>query len=443
MTTKITGGVELQEIVRSSGDILRHIERQSKPPSDFMIGMEYERLGVYRDTGRAIPYDPAIENILQVLSERDGWTRGYENGRIIYLERETAAAGLEMITLEPGGQTEYSSAPSKTISGLMAGSKKAIKALDDVAAEQGITFLGIGYHPFASSADIPWVPKGRYGIMAPYLEKRGKLAHKMMKMTAGVQISIDFFDMVDAMRKLRAALLCTPVAQALFASSGIARGADIPFVTWRSRIWTATDNERCNIPEFMMREGATVEEYVDWLLDMPLMFIEEKGEYRDAQGATLRSRMKNEDVRIYDVESAMTQAFPEARLKRYVEVRSLDSVQPYLLGTAPCFWTSLLYGDLDGVFALLGGLDSKQMEEMRHAAFVSGLKGRACGRELAEWARDLLSIANVTATCHENLGHLWERVESKETPAERARKLLAECGHSSPARHFVERWNEY
>lgn len=432
MTTLIAGGHELEQTVATADDIVRHIERQAKRPEDFMIGMEYERLGVHKENGEAITFDE-IETILDRVAERDGWTRGIEDERIIYLAKQETG---EMITLEPGGQTEYSSAPAKTIAELMATAAPTIRMIDRIADELGIAYLGIGYHPFASSESIGWVPKRRYKVMAPYLEKHGKLAHKMMKMTAGVQISLDFSSGADAMRKLRAALLCTPIAQAIFASSGIARGVEIPFVDWRARIWTETDNERCNIPDFMVKPGASLEEYVEWLLDMPLMFWEHEGNYEESNGRTLRSMMKQGRVRVYDVEMTMTQAFPEARLKRFVEVRSLDTVQPKLLGTAPCFWSSLLYGDLDAIFGLLGEMTGDKMSAMRHAVFTQGLRGHACGRPIADWARDLLAIAKDTATCRENMTILWERVERRETPADEARRVLA---GAQTRREFVER----
>lgn len=445
MTTKIAGGAELDAEIASADEIVAHIERQAKRPEDFLIGMEYERLGVYRDTGKAISYDGAVERILNRVAEKGGWTRGMENGRVIFLERKTSD-GDETITLEPGGQTEYASSPAKTIAELMRCAHRAGRELDEAASSLNAAYLGLGYQPFSGVDEIAWVPKARYAAMAPYLARHGRLAHEMMKMTAGCQISLDFSGGADAMRKLRAALLCTPIAQALFAASSVGRGRGLGYATWRAKIWTETDDDRCNTPAFMMRPGATLEEYVAWLMDMPLMFIDRNGTYLDGKGVTLRRLMNDRLIlgraaTLYDAELAMTQAFPEARIKRYVEVRSCDTPHPRLLGTVPCFWTSILYGDLDAVFELFKGVDGALFAEMREQAMRRGLAGEAGGRTLAQWARELLAIADQTATCRENMAILRARVERGATPADRAREILESS--ATPAA-FVERWeNEH
>lgn len=433
MTTLITGGAELSEVITSSADVVRHIERQAKPRDKFQVGMEYERLGVFADTGRAIPFDGGVERVLELMIERHGWTAGRERDRITWLER----AG-EMITLEPGGQTEYSSRPAPTIELLMETARRATSELDDCAASIGAVYLGLGYHPFALIDDIAWVPKARYGAMAPYLARKGRLAHAMMKMTAGCQVAVDYADGHDAMRKLRAAVLCTPIAQALFASSGIAEGKPMPYADWRARIWTETDDERCNIPEFMLRRDVDLSDYAEWLMDMPLMFVERSGRYEDGAGWTLRRLIREGRPTVYDLEMIMTQAFPEARLKRFLEIRSLDSPQPYLLSTVPCFWSSLLYGEIQAVFDLLGHLSVCEFTAMRDIAIREGLKGEFQGRTLAAWARELINGTIRTWTCDWSMKKLLERIETAEAPVDKARRLLAASPDPS---HFVREWN--
>lgn len=437
MTTKIAGGEELNEVVTGRDDIVRHLERHAKRPEDFKVGMEYERLGVRMADGRAIPYDGpgGVEAILARMVERYGWMAGRENGRITWLERDGA-----MITLEPGGQTEFSSAPEKTIGVLMEKARSAGEELDACAAAEGAVYLGLGFQPFSALEEIAWVPKARYGAMAPYLARKGRLAHYMMKMTAGCQVAVDYADGHDAMRKLRAAVLCTPIAQALFAASGVSEGRPLPYATWRARIWTETDNERCNVPEFMLHEDVGLEAYADWLMDMPLMFVEREGRFEDGSGWTLRRLMREGRPTVYDLETIMTQAFPEARLKRFLEVRSLDSPQPYLLATVPCFWSSVLYGEIQAVFDLLGHLTVAEFTAMRDVAIREGLKGVFQGRTIAAWARELLQATVRTWTCEWSMKKLMARIETADAPADRARRLLAES--ANPA-EFVKEWNNY
>lgn len=435
MTTLVAGGAELAEPIRSADDIIAHIARQSKSPADYRIGMEYERLGVYRKTGKAIPFKGGVESILDRVADTGGWTRGFENGRIVYLQKEG-----EFVTLEPGGQTEFTSRPAKTIAELLSSAQAFQSVLDSAADEIGAVYLGIGFHPFSRIEDIEWVPKRRYDFMKPYLARTGTLGHEMMTLTAGAQIALDYGSPEDAMRKVRAAALLTPIAQAIFASSGIVSGEPGGMACRRGWIWTDTDPARCGIPPFMLREGSTLGDYVDWIVKTPLMFVERSGRYDNSGGRTLGDLIAQGSATLYDAELALTQAFPEVRLKRFVEVRSIDAPQPRLQATAACFWSSLLYGDLDAVFDLLGGLTTPQWNEMRASAIDHGLQGRAAGRRMSEWALDALSIAHSSSTCDITLTHLRKRAEAGITAADAARNLLAKCG--SP-QSFVAEWNDF
>ena len=120
----------------------------------------------------------------------------------------------------------------------------------------------------------------------------------------------------------------------------------------------------------------------------------------------------------------MTQAFPEARIKRFVEVRSCDTPRPDLVATVACFWTSLLYGNLDAVFDLFARVDEATYTEMREAAIKEGLRGRAGGRTMGEWATALLEIAGATATCRTNMEILRDRAARGVTPADDAAALI-------------------
>lgn len=421
--------------IQTAQDIIDFIERHSRSRDKQLIGMEYERIGVDRRTGRGIPYYEGVEKILGEVANRDGWETGIDNGHIIYLQK-----GAEAFTLEPGGQTEYSSSPEPTIARLISKAQRAGKLLDDISAERDILYIGIGYQPFSSIEELEWVPKTRYNYMRPYLADKGELAHYMMKMTAGCQVALDYSDTTDAMRKLRAAALCTPVAQALFASSAIGEGDPLGFQTYRSYIWTKTDPARCDIPDFMISPSASIADYVEWLMDMPLMFLERGGVYSHPGGKTLRRLLSEGGVTTAELETIMTQAFPEVRIKTFIEIRSVDSPRPALLSLVPCFWSSILYGDIEGIFKLFGTLTREEFLEMRNTAFRQGLQGKFKDRTMQEWALDLLALAEDSCTCRVSLNLLRRRAEDGITPADEALRLWEQV--KNPA-EFVERWARY
>ncbi|MBL4888753.1 MAG: hypothetical protein JKX97_01875 [Candidatus Lindowbacteria bacterium] len=435
MTTKIEGGDELEKPVISKRDILDHLEAQSKTLDNFKIGMEYERLGVHVATGKALSYTEGIEPILNTLAETDGWEKGLENDRIIFLQKDD-----NLVTLEPGGRTEFTSRPCRTIEELMKDANSFRTKLDKIAAEQDAVFLGMGFQPFTSIDEIEWVPKTRYKYMAPFLSETGTMAHEMMKQTAGVQVALDYSNLDDAMRKLRAASLCTPFAQALFASSSIINGKAEKEVCRRGRIWQKTDSARCDIPPFFIDPNSTMDDYAEWILHMPLMFLERDGVYSEAEGRCLGDLVSAGEANIYDLEIALTQAFPEVRFKRFVEIRSLDSPQPMSLASAACFWSSLLYGDLDAIFDLLGGLTHEVFEELRAVAISEGLKGRVGERTIGEWTLDLLAIATQNSTCISSMKNLQKRAEMGLSASDAAADLLAEV--ASPS-EFVSQWNDH
>lgn len=436
MTTKIVSeGVDPKAPVNHISEAADLIALYSKTPENFKIGMEYERLGVYPETGEAVPFDGYIERALEFIAHEGGWERGFDRERLIYLEKDAA-----FITLEPGGQTEYSSAPAETIGGLFRAMEPIRDALDRAAEECGFIYLGLGYQPFSRPEEIGFVPKRRYDYMGPYLKSHGRLAHEMMKMTAGIQVALDYSDDKDAMRKLRAASLCTPIAQAIFAASGIREGKPIDHLCWRGQIWNETDPSRCGIPAFFFDPNADLLDYAEWIGEMPLMFLERDGDYRESHGSTLNNLIEAGTATVYDVELALTQAFPEVRLKHFIEIRSIDAPQPHLVSTVPCFWSSLLYGDLDAIFDLLGDIGPNDFNDFRNAALKDGLKGRFRRKSIAEWALELVDIASHSSTCDDSMARLRRHIEAKMTPAEAARDLLAELG--SPG-EFVRTWNEH
>ena len=107
------------------------------------------------------------------------------------------------MTLEPGGQLELSGAPVKTVHETEIELRQHLSQVGGVARQLGIGFIGLGFSPKWTLAELPLMPKERYRIMMRYMPTRGRHGLDMMFRTATVQVNMDFGDEADMVRKLR------------------------------------------------------------------------------------------------------------------------------------------------------------------------------------------------------------------------------------------------
>ena len=213
-----------------------------------------------------------------------------------------------------------------------------------------IAFLGLGYHPKWTLADMPWMPKQRYAIMRDYMPKRGTMGLEMMQATCTVQVNLDFDSESTMVRMFRTALALQPIATALWANSPLKHGKPNGFLSYRSHIWTDTDSDRCGTLPFVFEDGFGFERYVDHALDVPMYFVYRDGAYIDASGQSFRDFMDGklpalpgELPTIKDWADHLTTLFPEVRLKKFLEMRGADGGPWRRLCALPAFWVGLLY----------------------------------------------------------------------------------------------------
>ncbi len=327
--------------------LIEYMEAGGKPRAEWRAGTEHEKFGFLRASLKPIPYEGAagVRAMLEGLAGRFGWERVLENGKPIALGREKAS-----ITLEPGGQLELSGAPLATVHEAAAETDRHLAEVKAVAGPLGIGFLGMGHTPTWRREDFDWMPKGRYAIMRGYMPKKGSLGLDMMLRTCTVQTNVDYADEADMVKKFRVSLALQPVATALYANSPFVEGIDSGFVSRRSHIWTDTDPDRCGMLPFVFEDGFGFERYVDWLLDVPMYFVYRHGKYLDLSGKSFRDfmagRLHNDagDVtRLTDWSDHITTAFPEVRLKRFLEMRGSDCGPRDMIVALPALWMGLLY----------------------------------------------------------------------------------------------------
>ncbi len=415
--------------------LIEHLEQGSKPIEQWRIGTEHEKFAYRLSDLRPPTYEgpDGIGALLEGLA-RFGWQRVEEAGNLIALSDATGCS----VTLEPGGQVELSGAPLQTIHETCDEVHAHLRQVREVNQEVGLGMIGLGFQPKWARSDINWMPKGRYKIMGDYMPKRGTLGLDMMTRTCTVQVNLDFSSEADMVRKFRVSLALQPIATALFANSPFTEGKPNGFQSYRSHIWTDTDPDRSGDLPFVFEDGFGFERYVDYMLDVPMYFAYRNGTYLDASGQSFRDfidgRMPvlpGEIPRMGDWEDHMTTAFPEVRLKRFLEMRGADGGQWRRLCALPALWVGLLYDGtaLDAAWDLVKDWTEEERAALRESVPRDGLRTRHRDRSVQDIAMEVLDIARsglesraVKDAFGESEAHflnaLWTIAESGETPAD-------------------------
>ena len=373
-------------VIEKSTELEAYFHDAGKPFDRWRVGTEYEKVGIDRNTGQAIPYygKRGVEHILRELIERFGWEPEEQDGHIIALTRDKA-----QITLEPGGQIELSGEPCDNIHCTYAEFTQHIRELLEVTEPLGIIFLGLGMQPVSRLDQIEWVPKQRYRIMAPYMLKVGKLGQRMMKQTATVQANIDYGDEKDAMAKFRTGMGLAPILIAMFANSPICDGQLNGYRSFREHIWTDTDRNRSGLLKFAFLPA----------LDVPMYFIIRNKHYIDMTHLTFRQFLQyghnGERATIEDWGDHLTTLFPETRIKRYIEIRSVDSQPPDLMPALSALVKGSFYDRdcLQAAWDLVKGWTWDERMQAYVDSHVDALAARVRRYSLLDLAKELLEIA--------------------------------------------------
>ena len=421
-------------------ELVDYLASGGKPESAWRIGTEHEKFGFRLDDLRPPTWDGdrGIEALLRGLT-RFGWQPVEEHGKLIALLRDGAS-----VTLEPAGQLELSGAMLEDIHQTCRETTSHLREVKSVSDELGLGFLGMGFQPKWSRADMPWMPKGRYRIMRSYMPKVGQLGLDMMTRTCTVQVNLDYASEADMAKKFRVSLALQPVATALFADSPFTEGKPNGYLSYRSHIWTDTDPDRTGMLDFVFDEGFGYERYVDYILDVPMYFSYRDGVYHDASGQSFRDFLQGRLPvlpgalpTLRDWSDHLTTAFPEVRLKKYLEMRGADGGPWNRLCALPAFWVGLLYDDaaLDAAWDLVKDFTLEERHALRDGVPKHALKLPFRNATVRELAIEALKISaaglrrrarlNANGTDESRfLESMVEIAEANQTAAERKLALF-------------------
>ena len=343
--------------IESAEQLAAHLASGAKPRDAWRIGTEHEKFG-FRLPGAAggeawspPAYQPrGIADLLAAYAaDPASWEPITDNDQLIGLKGQGPNKGGSL-SLEPAGQFELSGAPLQSLHDTEAELRAHAAQLRPHAEALGLGFAPLGFHPTATRADMPFMPKSRYAIMRRYMPLVGQYGLDMMLRTCTVQVNLDYGSEADMLAKLRVSLALQPVATALFANSPFEEGRPNGLLSTRARVWTDTDNARSGMPPAFFEPGFGFGRYVEWALDVPMYFVNRDGTMIDVAGGSFRAWMQGrqpglEHLRptLGDFDDHLTTVFTDVRIKRFLEMRGADAGSIAMMVAQSAFWTGLLY----------------------------------------------------------------------------------------------------
>ncbi len=396
-------------IIESREQLIAPMAAGEKPKRDWRIGTEHEKLVFKRSDYRAPSYaEPCgIHDILMKMQEF-GWRPVVENGKVIAMAGDDGT-----VSLEPAGQLELSGAPLVNLHQTCAETGRHLTQVKDIGEDCGVGFLGLGMWPDKTREELPVMPKGRYDIMMRHMPKVGNLGLDMMLRTCTIQVNLDYSSEADMAKKFRTGLALQPLATALFANSPFTEGKPNGYLSYRSHIWSDTDPHRTGMLPFVFEDGFGYERWADYMLDVPMYFVFRDGKYIDAAGMSFRDFLRGELPALpgekptqSDWWDHLSTAFPEVRLKSFLEMRGADGGPWSRICALPAFWVGLLYDDtaLDAAWDVVKHWTMEEREALRNGVPKTALHTPIPGGgTLQDLAKEVLAISRKGLTARAQL----------------------------------------
>lgn len=406
-----------------------------KSKDDRGIGIEREHFLYSRESLKRLTY-PQISKVFEEFIKL-GWEGKYEGDHVIGAKKDGTS-----LSIEPGGQFEISAKVHKNLHDAFHEIEAFEQALEGILKKHNFFKLDLGFEPLWRQDDLTWMPKGRYDIMRNYMPTRGHHGHDMMRRTATLQVNLDYTSEENMTRMMRVSQAIHPIISGLFANSPFYEGKLSEYKSFRNRVWLDTDPDRCGLLPFVHKKGMGFEAYLQYLLDIPMYFIYRDGKYINAAGKSFRDFIKG-DLDVYkgaatmdDFYDQMTIAFPEARLKTFIEIRGIDA-SPHAFASG-ALYTGLFYDDeaFEKVYNLIQDWSFDEIEKLYHDVPKDGLFRHAIHeKSLWDWAKEIYELAE-EGLLNRGLGEeiylapLRKMIHSQETQSDRLIQSFIKNDHS-------------
>ena len=412
-------------MITTKEQIIEYFKSGIKNKKDFKIGIEHEKFLFNSENNKRVNYSKIKEMFSKLIEF--GWNPIFENDNIIGLNK-----GGKNITLEPGNQIELSGDKLNNIHEACAESYDYLFELKQVTKKLNIKIVSAGFDPISKLSEIPNNPKKRYKLMTKDMPEGGELSLDMMYRTCGTQLNIDYSSEEDFKKKFKIVNSIVPISIALFANSSIIEKKKSNYLSYRSKVWQNTS--RGGLPKLFL-ENLNFEKYADFIMNFPILFIQNKDNYFSGKGYTfndfmygkikeLNNRLPDES----DLSIHLSTIFTENRLKKYIELRSMDTCGWDCLCAGPAFNIGMLYGNLDEIYELVSKWDINKIMNAYLEAPQKGFNTQLMGKDLLHWSSVLLDLSkkglekrDVANKSGKNetlfLNHLQKVIDNKTTNA--------------------------
>ena len=377
-------------MIKSKEQIIDYFKSGIKQTKDFRIGIEHEKFLFSNVDNKRINY-LRVKEMFSALLEF-GWNPILEEKNIIGLNK-----GGKNITLEPGNQIELSGDKLNNIHEACAESQDYLFELRQVTEKLGINIVSAGFDPISKLNEIPNNPKQRYKLMTKDMPLGGELSLDMMYRTCGTQLNIDYNSEEDFIKKFKVVNSIVPISIALFANSAIVEKKKSNYLSYRSKVWQSTS--RGGLPKLFF-EDLDFEKYAEFSINFPILFIEHEGTYISGRKYTFKDFMEGKINEIgnrlpteSDLTTHLSTIFTENRLKKYIELRSMDTCGWDCLCSGPAFNIGILYGNLNEVYELISTWDKDKVINAYLEAPKKGFNTQLMGKDLLYWASTLLNLS--------------------------------------------------
>ena len=413
-------------MITKKEQIIEYFKSGIKETKNFKIGIEHEKFLFNNKDNKRINYSK-IKEMFKALLEF-GWNPISEKGNIIGLNK-----GGKNITLEPGNQIELSGDKLNNIHEACAESQDYLFELKQVTKKLDIKIVSAGFDPISKLEEIPNNPKQRYELMTKDMPLGGELSLDMMYRTCGTQLNIDYKSEEDFIKKFKIVNSIVPISIALFANSSIVEKKNSNYLSYRSKVWQNTS--RGGLPKLFF-EKLNFEKYAEFIINFPILFIQDKGNYISGRKYIFKDFMDGKieeiDNRLpteSDLTIHLSTIFTENRLKKYIELRSMDTCGWDCLCAGPAFNIGMLYGNLDEIHELISDWDKNKIINAYLEAPKKGFNTQLMGKDLLYWASILLNLSRKglekrdTLNKHGKnetlfLNHLQNVIDNKTTNAD-------------------------
>ena len=377
-------------MISKKKQIIEYFESGIKEIKNFKIGIEHEKFLFDNKSDKRIDYHK-VKKMFAALSEF-GWQPLFEGSNIIGLNKSD-----KNITLEPGNQIELSGEKLNNIHEACAESQDYLFELRQVTKKLGINIVSAGFDPISKSDEIPNNPKQRYKLMNKSMPLGGELSLDMMYRTCGTQLNIDYSSEDDFVKKFKIINSIVPISIALFANSSIVEKKKSRYLSYRSKVWQNTS--RAGLPKLFF-ENLNFEKYADFIINFPILFLKDNENYISGKKYIFKDFMEgkineinNRLPSMEDLTIHLSTIFTENRLKKYIELRSMDTCGWDCLCAGPAFYVGILYGNIDEVFELISKWDKEKIINAYLESPLKGLNTQLMGKDLLYWASTLLDLS--------------------------------------------------